>query len=130
MLRGVTGVALHHVSLEVKPDDVERTVEFWGVLGFERLRAPDAIAEYVTWLERGQNQIHLIHTPDPGVPFLGHPAVVSPAGFEETVAALERAGFEFEESRQLWGERRGFATAPGGHKVEVMAAPPPAGTAG
>jgi hypothetical protein len=51
---------LHHVSLEVPPDDVERTVEFWQLLGFDRLPAPEAIAGYVTWLERGHSQIHLI----------------------------------------------------------------------
>ncbi len=123
----MAGLALHHVSLEVAPDDVERTVQFWNALGFEQSTAPDAIAEYVTWLERGPNQIHLIHTPEPGVPVLGHPAVVAPGGFEGTVAALRDAGFEFVESRELWGERRGFAVGPGGHKVEVMAAPPPAG---
>jgi len=123
-------VAVHHVSLEVAPGDVELTVEFWGVLGFERLTAPDAIAEYVTWLERGPNQIHLIHTPEPGIPFLGHAAIVAPGDFEETVGALRAAGFQFEESRELWGERRGFAVGPGGHKVEVMAAPPPPGQGG
>lgn len=122
---------LHHVSLEVTPDEVERTVEFWTILGFERLAAPDPIAEYVTWLERGENQIHLIHTPEPSVPTLGHPAVVAPGGdFEAAVAALRAGGFEFEESQQLWGKRRGFAVAPAGHRVEVMEAPPPAGSAG
>ena len=126
----VADLAVHHVSLEVSPDDVERTVAFWGVLGFERLPAPAAIADYVTWLERGANQIHLIHMPDPGVPLLGHAAVVAPGDFETTVGALRDAGFEFEESRELWGERRGFAVGPGGHKVEVMAAPPPPGTGG
>ena len=122
-------VALHHVSIEVPPEDVERTVEFWTILGFERLPAPDAIAEYVTWLERGPNQIHLIHTPEAAVPVLGHPAVVA-SELDQTVAALRAAGFEFEESRELWGERRGFAIAPAGHRVELMAAPPPPGSAG
>ncbi len=126
----MSGLALHHVSLEVRPGDVERTVEFWGVLGFERLPAPPEIAEYVTWLERGRSQIHLIHTPEPGIPVLGHAAIVAPAGFEPAVAALRAAGFEFEESHQLWGKRRGFAIAPGGHRVEVMAAPPEPGSAG
>jgi catechol 2,3-dioxygenase-like lactoylglutathione lyase family enzyme len=126
----VSALALHHVSLEVQPEDVERTVVFWGALGFERLTAPPEIAEYVTWLERGPNQVHLIHTPEPAIPALGHPAVVAPAAFDETVAALGAAGFEFEESRQLWGERRGFAVGPGGHRVEVMAAPPEPGSAG
>lgn len=112
------------------PDEVERTVEFWRLLGFDRLPAPEAIAGYVTWLERGDSQIHLIHTPEPSVPSLGHPAVVAPGDFEATVAALRNAGFEFEEARDLWGERRGFAVAPAGHRVEVMAAPPAPGSAG
>jgi catechol 2,3-dioxygenase-like lactoylglutathione lyase family enzyme len=122
-------IALHHVSIEVPPGDVERTVEFWEILGFARLPAPDAIAEYVTWLERGPNQIHLIHTPDAAVPQLGHPAIVAPQ-LDQAVAALRAAGFEFQESRELWGERRGFAIAPAGHHVELMAAPPPPGSAG
>ncbi len=120
---------LHHVSLEVPPDEVERTVEFWTLLGFERLPAPDAIAEYVTWLERDANQIHLIHTPEPAVPSLGHPAVVA-ADFEEAVAALREAGFRVEEAEQLWGEPRAFAVAPAGHRVELMRAPPAVGSAG
>ena len=123
-------MVLHHVSLEVPPDEVERTVEFWGVLGFERLPAPEAIADYVTWLERGQSQIHLIHTPEPSVPSLGHPAIVAPDDFDATVAALRKGGFEFEESQQLWGKRRGFAVAPAGHRVEVMEDPPPPGSGG
>ena len=38
---------------------------------------------------------------------------------------LREAGFEVEESRQLWGRRRAFAIGPGGHRVELMEAPPP-----
>ena len=30
---------LHHVSLEVEPDDVGRTVELFELLGFERVPA-------------------------------------------------------------------------------------------
>ena len=120
---------LHHVSLEVPPDEVERTVAFWEILGFERLPAPEQIAEYVTWLERGANQIHLIHTPEPGVPTLGHPAVVAP-DFDGTVAALRDAGFTVEGASDLWGEPRAFAIGPAGHRVELMRAPPPPGSAG
>jgi catechol 2,3-dioxygenase-like lactoylglutathione lyase family enzyme len=115
---------LHHVSLEVPKSEVERTVKFWVLLGFEQLPAPEPIAPYVTWLERGANQIHLIHTDDATVPQLGHAAIVT----EDFQAALDRLGeadFEVEETRQLWGERRAFAVAPGGHRVELMAAPPP-----
>jgi hypothetical protein len=68
---------VHHVSLEIAPDDVERSAEFFELLGFERLPAPEALGPFVTW---------------------------------------------------LWGERRAFALMPGGQRVELMAAPPPART--
>jgi catechol 2,3-dioxygenase-like lactoylglutathione lyase family enzyme len=119
-------LTLHHVSLEVPPDDVERSVEFWRLLGFDRLEAPDEIAPYVTWLERDANQVHLIHTPEARVPLLGHAAIVA-THFEQTVGGLREAGFEVEEARELWGERRAFALGPAGHRVELMEAPPPPG---
>jgi catechol 2,3-dioxygenase-like lactoylglutathione lyase family enzyme len=117
-------VSLHHVSLEIPPAEAERSVEFWTLAGFTRLEAPPEIAEYVTWFERDAHQIHLIHTDGATAPALGHAAIVAP-GFAATVAALRGAGFEVEDARELWGEPRAFALAPGGHRVELMAAPPP-----
>ena len=114
---------LHHVSLEVEPGDVARAVEFWEALDFARIPEPEPLAGRVTWLEREVTQIHLIHTPDPTVPRLGHPAVVA-ADFERTVSELRRRGFEVEEAQALWGERRAFALSPGDQRVELMAAPP------
>jgi catechol 2,3-dioxygenase-like lactoylglutathione lyase family enzyme len=114
---------LHHVSLEIAPGDVERTVEFFGLLGFKRIAAPDPIAPFVTWLEAGTTQVHLILTPEPTTPALGHPAVVA-SEFDSTVARLREAGFQVEQADELWGARRGFAVMPGGQRVEVMSAPP------
>ena len=115
---------LQHVSIEVPPPEVERTIEFWGLLGFARVDPPGPIADYVTWLEREGTQIHLIHNEAATVPQLGHAAVVAP-DFDATLERVTAAGFEVEESRRLWGARRAFASAPGGHKVELMEAPPP-----
>ena len=42
----------------------------------------------------------------------------------EAKPRLREAGFEVEDTRQLWGADRAFAIAPGGHRVELMAAPP------
>jgi catechol 2,3-dioxygenase-like lactoylglutathione lyase family enzyme len=114
---------LHHVSLEVKPDDVERSVEFFELLGFVRVPAPDPIAAFVTWLERDATQIHLIHTPEASAPPLGHPAVVA-SDFEDALERMRGAGFEVERANELWGEARAFALMPGGQRVELMAAPP------
>jgi catechol 2,3-dioxygenase-like lactoylglutathione lyase family enzyme len=116
---------LHHVSLEIHPDHAERSLEFFELLGFEEVRAPEQIAEYVTWVEREGTQVHFILTPEPTTPSLGHPAFAAP-DFDATVGALRDAGFEVENADELWGEPRAFASLPGGQRVEVMAAPPPA----
>ena len=70
---------LHHVSLEIPPDEADRSVEFWGLLGFEEVPAADVLGDSVRWLERDGTQIHLIltegHTAAPagrGLPGRGH----------------------------------------------------------
>lgn len=114
---------LHHVSLEIPAGEADRSAEFWSALGFERIEAPPAIAGYAIWFELEGTQVHLIPTPEATVPALGHAAVVAP-DFGRTVARLREAGFEVADARELWGQPRAFATAPGGHRVELMAAAP------
>jgi catechol 2,3-dioxygenase-like lactoylglutathione lyase family enzyme len=116
---------VHHVSLEVTPDDVERTIELFELLGFRRVPAPEPIAGFVSWVERDGTQVHVIHTPEATVPPLGHAGVVA-ADFDAAVGRLRGAGFEVEDSRELWGEPRAFVLLPGGGRLELMAAPPPA----
>lgn len=116
-------MTLHHVSLEVEPDRVEACVACWKLLGFEPVEAPGELGGYVTWLERGGTQIHLIHSEAAAVPQLGH-AAVAVEDFEATFEALQRAGHQPERHRELWGQPRAFVTTPGGHRVELMAAPP------
>jgi catechol 2,3-dioxygenase-like lactoylglutathione lyase family enzyme len=115
---------LQHVSLETPPDQVERMIEFWHLLGFEQTEPPEAIAGFVSWLRREGTQIHLLHTEGATAPPLGHAAVVA-EDFEAAVGRLREAGFEVEDGRELWGASRAFAIAPAGHRVELMAAPPP-----
>jgi catechol 2,3-dioxygenase-like lactoylglutathione lyase family enzyme len=116
---------LQHVTLEVAPGDVERSIAFWELLGFERVEPPVALAETFVWVERESTQIHLERNESPTVPPRGHAAVVV-ADFGRTVARLREAGFEVRPGREHWGAARAKAIAPGGHTVELMAAPPPA----
>jgi catechol 2,3-dioxygenase-like lactoylglutathione lyase family enzyme len=116
---------LQHVSIEVDPAVAEAAAGFWELLGFERVDSPEPLGGRVTWLERHGTQIHLIHTEAATVPVLGHAAVVVES-FEATLERLRDGGHEAEETRQLWGARRAFAIAPGGHRVELMESPPPA----
>ncbi|HEX3609609.1 MAG TPA: VOC family protein [Solirubrobacterales bacterium] len=113
---------LHHVGIEVSPEDIERTVELWQLLGFELVQPPETLSEF-TWLEKDGTQIHLLSTDSPTVPPRGHPAVVV-ADFESTFAALSESGFEVECRREHWGAPRALVIAPGGHRVELMAAVP------
>jgi catechol 2,3-dioxygenase-like lactoylglutathione lyase family enzyme len=114
---------LHHVGIEIKPSDVDRAVEFFALLGFQRVEPPPALAAGFTWLERTGTQVHLMHTAQPTVPERGHLAIVVP-NFEETLARLHDRGFHTRTGREHWGAPRAHAVVPGGHRVELMAAPP------
>lgn len=115
---------LQHVTLEVAPEDIESSVEFWELLGFRRVEAPAALAETFVWVEREGTQVHLERNPSPVVPPHGHAAVVVD-DFDRAVERLREAGFEVRPGREHWGAPRAKAIAPGGHTVELMAAPPP-----
>ncbi|MGN6257514.1 MAG: VOC family protein [Solirubrobacterales bacterium] len=113
---------LHHVGIEVAPADIEATVGFFELLGFERVEPPVALRKY-TWLEREGTQVHLMPEEEPTVPSPGHLAVIV-ADFEAAVRRLREAGLEVEPKREHWGAPRALAFSPGGHRVELMAAPP------
>jgi catechol 2,3-dioxygenase-like lactoylglutathione lyase family enzyme len=114
---------IHHVGIEVRPDDVERTVELFELLGFERVEPPPALAAGFAWLQRGGTQVHLMYEDSPVVPPRGHLAVVVD-DYEATLARLREAGFEAAPGREHWGVPRAHLITPGGHRVELMAAPP------
>lgn len=113
---------LHHVGIEVAPADVEAAAGFFELIGFERIEPPATLSKY-TWLEREGTQVHLMPEEEPRVPSPGHLAAVV-ADFETTVGRLRERGFAVESKREHWGAPRALAIAPGGHRVELMAAPP------
>lgn len=111
---------LQHVTVEIHARDAEAEIAFWGVLGFTPVPVPPTLSG-ATWLEAEDGlQIHLAHRADPVVPPLAHPAVVVD-DFDAVVAGL---GGAFEERTPHWGGRRGYATSPAGHTVEVMSVAP------
>lgn len=123
MLANLVVLTLQHVTLEVNPTDIERSVELWGLLGFERVEPPAALAETFVWMQREGTQIHLERNPSPVVPPHGHAAVVVD-DFDATVERLREAGFDVTPGSEHWGAPRAKAVAPGGHVVELMASPP------
>jgi catechol 2,3-dioxygenase-like lactoylglutathione lyase family enzyme len=116
---------IQHVALETKPSELDEAIAFWALLGFERVEPPETLVDVAAWVQRAGTQVHLLFTEDPVVMPQGHVAVIA----ENYAAALERlsaAGFRPQARREHWGSPRCFVTAPGGHRVEVMAFPPPA----
>jgi catechol 2,3-dioxygenase-like lactoylglutathione lyase family enzyme len=118
-------LVLQHVTIEVDPADLRRFEELLGLIGFSEVEAPAELGGAIPWYERRGTQVHLIPTEAATAPALGHAAFVA-ADFEADLARLREAGFEVERHRELWGEPRAFVAAPGGHRIELMAAPPPA----
>jgi catechol 2,3-dioxygenase-like lactoylglutathione lyase family enzyme len=113
---------LHHVGIEIAPNEIERAAVLFELLGFERVEAPPTLSRY-TWLERGGTQIHLMPNENPIAAPEGHLAVVVPS-FEATLERLRRGGFEVESRRAHWGAARATVHAPNGHRIELMASPP------
>ena len=116
--------AVQHVGLEVRPEDVESEVAFWALLGFAEVPAPEALRPRSRWVQRGGQQIHLLHAEAPAIPRAGHVAVVA-ADWDATLGALRAAGHEVALRTEYWRSPRTQVHTPAGHRVEVMAAPPP-----
>ena len=115
---------LQHVALEIREQDLPATVEFWRLLGFEPVDPPAALRKRAAWVQRAGTQIHLFYSDDPVAPPNGHAAVVVD-DWPAVIDALRGAGFEPDERARHWGAARAFVRDPTGHRVEVMAAPPP-----
>lgn len=126
---------IHHVALEAAPADREPLAAFFALLGFARVDPPPALRDRALWLEHKDEgvrplhlyvQVHVLFAEEPVVPPQGHVAIVAP-DYEATLGRLRAAGFEPEPRTEHWGQRRCFVRAPGGHRIELMAAPPGAG---
>jgi catechol 2,3-dioxygenase-like lactoylglutathione lyase family enzyme len=114
---------LQHVSVEVRPDQVDACVAFWKELGFEQVDPPESLQQF-TWVERAGTQIHLMPFDDPVTTVRGHAAVVVD-DYDAVLARLRDLGTETREGSNAWGAPRSFVRDPAGNHIELMSAPPP-----
>lgn len=123
---GLTGkilLVLQHVTLELRRDDWPAAKRFWETVGFHEVDPPGSLGEGSAWVQRDGTQIHLQWQDDPVAPPSGHAAVVVD-DWDGVVAQLRDDGYEVDERPRHWGAARCFVRSPGGHRVELMAAPP------
>jgi catechol 2,3-dioxygenase-like lactoylglutathione lyase family enzyme len=114
---------IQHVALETSRGDGDAAVAFWRLLGFEPVEPPESLRDRAGWLARRETQIHLLWADAPVAAPEGHVAVVVD-DYDRTLEALRGAGHEVEPRAEHWGAPRAFTRAPGGHRVELMSAPP------
>jgi catechol 2,3-dioxygenase-like lactoylglutathione lyase family enzyme len=114
---------VQHVALPTLRADVDAEVAFWALLGFSLVTPPGSLVDRSTWVQADDGtQIHLLYVSEAEVRS-GHVAVVAPAPFDATAAALRAAGHAVEDRTAHWGAARAYVHTPGGHLVEVMASP-------
>jgi catechol 2,3-dioxygenase-like lactoylglutathione lyase family enzyme len=117
---------IQHVSFEVKPGQLDACIEFYELLGFQRVPAPEELAGFVTWLERHGDQFHLLQLPETSHMNAGHAAVLLGDDYEATQTRLRDAGHQVDDHSEHWGSPRSFARDPAGNLVELLEfAPPP-----
>jgi catechol 2,3-dioxygenase-like lactoylglutathione lyase family enzyme len=114
---------LQHVSLEVRPDQVDACVGFWELLGFRRMTPPPALRDRFTWVQREGTQIHLLPKEAPATTHDGHAAVLA-EDYDAALARLREAGFDPQPGTDAWDAPRSFVRDPSGNLVEVMSAVP------
>jgi catechol 2,3-dioxygenase-like lactoylglutathione lyase family enzyme len=117
---------IHHVALETRREQADAEVRFWALLGFEEVEPPVTLRHRARWVQREATQVHVFYADEPVVPPAGHVAVIA-AAYDATLERLRAAGVEVEDRTAHWGAPRCYVRSPGGHRVEVMAAPPAAG---
>lgn len=113
-VRDAYAAMLHHVSIECARADAGALDAFWRAIGFVPVAPPATLADRAAWYERAGTQVHLLWTDAPAA--AGHVAVV--------VDDIDATGLQVEERERHWGRRRVYATAPGGHTVELFEIPP------
>ena len=117
---------IQHVSFEVKPEQLDVCVDFYELLGFQRVTAPEKLAHFVTWVERDGHQFHLLRLPETSHMAAGHAAVPLGDEYESTQARLRAAGHQVDDHEEYLGSPRSFVRDPAGNLIELMRfAPPP-----
>lgn len=115
----LTGI--HHCSIVVS--DMDRAVAFYKrILGLPEIGIPSTFPPAglrVRWFQLGDQQLHLIPTPEPDATSPRHVALnVDDA--QAARAELKNKGVAISESVPIPGANRFFVSDPDGNKIELI----------
>lgn len=115
---------IHHVSILSLASQLDSCVEFYRALGFKPVEQPDELEDRGVWLERSDQQVHLLVSDDLPSQHAAHVAFVVD-DFDATWVRLEKLGLEPDDRRRYWGSKRALVRDPADNLVEFMEYPPP-----
>lgn len=109
-------IGIHHVSINV--DDVAKAVVFYTeVLGLScRSDRPD-LGFDGSWLDAGDEQLHLIHGPVPTP--AGQHFAVRVHDIDAAVQEIRARGIEVSDPVPAGGNRQAFLSDPAGNGIEL-----------
>jgi catechol 2,3-dioxygenase-like lactoylglutathione lyase family enzyme len=118
---------IQHVTREIAPGELDESVSFYALLGFEAVPVPPGISGRAVWLERAGTQVHLMFVDERAVAerrSSGHVGIVV-ADYAGTLERLAAAGHSVQARRQHWGSPRSYVHDPAGYLIELIASAPP-----
>jgi catechol 2,3-dioxygenase-like lactoylglutathione lyase family enzyme len=115
---------IQHVTRQIRPDQLDRCVRFYEILGYSPVAPPASVRGRAVWLGHadGGPDLHLMVDGAATVE-QGHVAFVV-APYATVVARLTEAGFPVEPRREHWGSPRAYVRDPASNLVELMAEAP------
>jgi catechol 2,3-dioxygenase-like lactoylglutathione lyase family enzyme len=124
-------LGLDHVQVAAPRDCEAAARAFYGrLLGLSEIDKPEPLRRRGgVWFSVGVHQLHVGVAEDFTPSAKAHPALaIDPAGLDRLVRRLEAAGVALAWDEAIPGRRRCFCADPWGNRIELVAAPGPAGS--
>ncbi|MGH9175862.1 MAG: VOC family protein [Vicinamibacterales bacterium] len=115
------GYELHHVSIPVRPGQLEAGREFYGqALGLEEIPAPAEFEEgRVVWFRLGDRELHLFKEEHANIPASERHLALAVDDLATVRERLVEHGVAIEETDPIHNRPRFFCRDPFGNKLEM-----------
>jgi catechol 2,3-dioxygenase-like lactoylglutathione lyase family enzyme len=112
---------LHHVSIPVRPDQLDAGRAFYTrVFGMREVVPPESLGTgRVVWFQLGECELHLFVEEDANAIQSGRHLALAVDDLEAVRQQVEAAGAAFEEATPIHNRPRFFCRDPFGNRVEV-----------
>lgn len=112
---------LHHVSIPVRPDQLEAGRDFYtGPMGLEEIPAPAEFEEgRVVWFQLGERELHIFKEEAANSPLSERHLALEVDNLAEARQRFEEHGVAVEEADPIHNRPRLYVRDPFGNKLEI-----------